>query len=393
MGIILHCDMNNYFVSVELVDKPQLSALPVAVCGDPAQRHGIVLAKNYEAKKFGVVTGESIFEAKKKCSSLVVIKPDYHKYLKYTKQARDIFSRYTDKIYPYGMDEAWLDLGHIPLDKGVETADELRSVIKDELKITASVGVSFNYVFSKLASDMKKPDATTVLPRDQLENTIWKRPAFEMLFVGAATRRALRKMGVLTIGDIAAADPNRLEKILGKKGRMLWEFSNGNDSGFNPCTNNESDIKSLGNTITPPKDITDKNDIAAFIYVLCQTVERRLNKHNFLAGGVSIVIRSDDFSQLTRSVKLPTPTNNPDLIFYYAYNLFSSNYTWDKNVRSIGVKAERISSANIVQTLLFPEELPDNGNIKQILDTVKEKYGNFCHEITATSKDIEILPN
>lgn len=398
-NVVLHSDMNNYFASVECIDRPELKNVPMAVCGDPALRHGIVLAKNEFAKKFGIVTGESSADAKRKCHGLVIVKPDYNKYLKYAKLARDIYRRYSNRIFPYGLDEAWIDLSENCQDceSGKKIADEIRMSIKSELGLTASVGVSFNYVFSKLGSDLKKPDATSVVDFMDYKNTVWNMPAFNLLFVGAATRKALLKIGILTIGDIAKADPKLLQKKLGKKGTMLYEFANGNDSSFDPCSSAEEDIKSLGNTITPPKDICNDDDSAAFLYLLSQSVARRLKKHSFKTNCVSIVIRRSDFTFITRQRSFACPTDDENAIFIYAYSLFENNHDWSINIRSIGVKADKLSNPLYEQMALFDyySEFKAmgfsvsalNSRIKSIHDT----YGSLTLEQSATSKEHEII--
>jgi DNA polymerase-4 len=391
-NVILHCDMDNYFASVECIDKPQLVNRPVAVCGDPAMRHGIVLAKNDMAKKYGIITGESWYAAKSKCPELVVLPPNYPKYLKYAKLARGIYSRYSSRIFPYGMDEAWIDLAdtYNDFEDGIRIADEIRQRIKDELSLTASVGVSFNYIFSKLASDMKKPDATSIIPFHNFKSTAWNLPAFDMLFVGSVTRKTLRSMGILTIGDLANYDPHLLVKKLGKKGWMLWEFANGNDSSFDPCTN---DIKSLGNSITPPKDITSQEDAAAFLYVLSSIVSKRLKKHGFKSLCVSIVVRRSDFTLITRQKSFNHPTAEEDMIFGYAYELFTKNHTWERTVRSIGVRADKLSICENEQLSLldcFEDPKKTNKNISELISEIKEKYGNFGLEQSASGRDAEI---
>lgn len=381
--VVLHCDMNNYFASVECIDKPQLKQIPMAVCGDPAMRHGIVLAKNEPAKKLGIVTGESSVSALEKCAKLVMLPPDYPKYLKYARLARDIYHAYSDKIYPYGLDEAWIDLTDscCACDKAIEIADEIRMRINESLKLTASVGVSFNYIFSKLASDMKKPDATSIVRQEELASTVWNLPAFDLLFVGSATRKILRNMGVLTIGDLARSNPRFLTEKLGKKGRMLWEFANGDDSSFDPCSDREEDLKSLGNTITPPKDITSREDAAAFLYLLSSTVSIRLKKHGKKANCVSVVIRSSDFSITNRQRTLSVATDNHDEIFRKALALFDEHHDWSKNIRSIGVKGEKLTDTVFTQLSFFGEEdASDSVEYRELVAKLEKRYGKITPE-------------
>lgn len=392
--IILHVDFNNYFASVECIDKPELKNIPVAVCGDPKMRHGIVLSKNDAAKSFGVLTGESSYAAKSKCRNLVILKPDYSKYLDYARKARDIYCCYSDKVYPYGLDEAWVNVSGYCDDErdGKVLADEIRQRVKSELKLTASVGVSFNFVFAKLASDMKKPDATSVIAYTNFREAVRNIPAFDMLFVGSVTRKTLKNMGILTIGDLANSDPVLLNRRLGKRGYMLWQFANGNDSSFNPCISSEEEIKSVGNTITPPKDIDNERDAFSFLYILSCAVSNRLVRHELKASCVSIHIRLSDFSSLSRQTSFPNAINDADTIFQYSYYLLKNNHDWSAGIRSIGVKASRLQSAGYEQ-LFFPINEKDysiHSDVKGIIEDVKKKYGHFDLEKSATIKDFDI---
>lgn len=353
--LILHCDMNNFFASVEMIDKPKLRYVPMAVCGDPAMRHGIVLAKNELAKRYGVTTGEPSASAAAKCPRLVIVPPHYDKYTDYSLRARELYRSYTDKIYPYGIDEAWLDLSDMGFSvaDGSDIADELRERIKKELKLTASVGVSFSYVFSKLASDMKKPDATTVLTREDMMERIWTLPASNMLFVGEATEKQLWKMGISTIGELACAAPKRLTERLGKKGAMLREFANGGDADFRPAAIDDDEIKSVGNSITPPKDIMNELSAAQYLYVLAGSVSARLKKRSLKASCVGVSLRRDDFSQLTRQRTLLRPTDDTDVIFANSYALLTKNHDFSRGLRSVGVRADKLEDMRYEQLSFF----------------------------------------
>ena len=377
MKTVLHCDMNNYFASVETLDKPNLASVPMAVCGDPRMRHGVVLAKNEMAKLYGITTGESSKAARMKCPGLVVVLPNYNKYVEYSKRTREIFARFSDEIHPFGIDEAWLVLPDGMSEKaGVLVADELRSVIRRELGLTASVGVSFNYVFSKLASDMKKPDATTSLPQDRMRDTIWGTPATDMLFVGRVTARELSMLGIRTIGDIARQKREFLVSIFGRRGDMLWRFANGDDSSFDPSTDRDSDIKSVTNSVTPPRDICSAHDASAFLYMLSTSIASRLTRYGLKTSCVSISVRREDFSRYTRQRTLSHPTDDKCVIFRYAEGLLSENHVWNKGIRSIGVGADKLSGTHGEQLTFFPEEsiVPP---VAYELDEISRKYKGF----------------
>ena len=203
--------MNNFYASVECMLNPSLRDKAVAVCGSVEERHGIVLAKNYAAKAFGVSTGEAIWQAKQKCPNLTIVEPHYEQYMKFSRKAREIYGRYTDLIEPYGMDECWLDVtGSRTMGNGFEIADEIRRTITFELGLTISAGVSFNKIFAKLGSDMKKPDAVTCIPQETFKDQIWNLPASDMLGVGRATEKVLTRFGINTIGQLAAAPETHL---------------------------------------------------------------------------------------------------------------------------------------------------------------------------------------
>ena len=209
---ILHCNMNNFYASVECMLNPALKEYPVAVCGSVEERHGIDLAKNYKAKAFDVKTGDTVWQAQQKCRDLVIVPPHYEEYIKYSKLARSVYERYTDQVQPYGMDECWLDItgtGSL-FGSPVEVANKIRETIKFELGLTISVGVSFNKIFAKLGSDMKKPDAVTVIPKDTFREKIWKLPSADLLGVGRATQRTLDSYGIRTIGALAQTNPEFL---------------------------------------------------------------------------------------------------------------------------------------------------------------------------------------
>ena len=226
---ILHCDMNNFYASVECMLDPALKKYPIAVCGSVEERHGIVLAKNYKAKAFDVKTGDAVWQAKQKCKDLVVVPPHYEEYIKYSKLARSVYERYTDQVEPYGMDECWLDISGTESLFGSpeKVANEIRETMKFELGLTISVGVSFNKIFAKLGSDMKKPDAVTLIPKDTFKEKIWGLPAADLLGVGRATQRVLDSYCIRTIGDLANTDPEFLRKRLGKNGVVLWNYAKG----------------------------------------------------------------------------------------------------------------------------------------------------------------------
>ena len=206
--VILHCDLNCFYASVELLSHPDLRDVPMAVCGDPNSRHGIILAKNEPAKKFGIQTAETIWQAKKKCPDLVLLPPHHDLYREYSRKVNAIYDQYTDLVEHFGIDESWLDVTHTLHLFGGDAkvlADTLRERMKQELGLTLSVGISFNKVFAKLGSDYKKPDATTVISRENWKELVWPLQVGDLLYVGGAARKLLKQYGITTIGQLPPA--------------------------------------------------------------------------------------------------------------------------------------------------------------------------------------------
>ncbi|MCL2018543.1 MAG: DNA polymerase IV [Oscillospiraceae bacterium] len=372
--VMLHSDINNFYASAECVYNERLRQVPLAVAGDPAMRHGIILAKNDIAKKMGIITGESVYSAKRKVSNLVMLRADYPKYLSFAKKVRKIYAEYGVQVIPFGLDEAWLDLTGTALNmgEGVLLADELRGRVKHELGLTISVGVSYNYIFSKLASDMKKPDATTILTPNDLKSLIWGLPAFELLFVGPATRKKLMNMGILTIGDLAQCNVKLLKRALGKNGETLWMFANGDDRAFDPKTPEHDPFKSIGNTVTMPYDLTSELDILTMLYVLSKTVSARLEKHALKTACISILLKYNDFTTINRQLSLPLPTDKGQKIFISAKRLFMNNFD-AKPIRSVGVHVSRLHNSNYEQLSLLEDENFSDDEITLIENNLRGK--------------------
>ena len=294
--VILHSDLNNFYASVACLYDPALRGKPVAVAGDAEARHGIVLAKNDAAKRCGVATGNPLWLARQRCPDITFVPPDYDRYLRYSELTRELYGSYTDRVEPYGLDECWLDVTESAalFGDGKRIADDIRRRIRAELGVTASVGVSFNKVFAKLGSDLRKPDATTVVDRLHFRESVWPLPAGALLFVGASTRRRLEKNGVRTIGDLARSAPEALERLLGKNGRMLWLFANGCDDSPVARTTARLLIRSVGNGTTAPRDLTSDADVKLVLNGLCESVSSRLRKKGVVCGGVPLGVRYAD---------------------------------------------------------------------------------------------------
>ncbi|WP_093989890.1 DNA polymerase IV [Massiliimalia timonensis] len=378
--VILHSDMNNFYASVESLYHPEYRGKPMAVAGDPEQRHGIVLAKNYEAKAFGVQTGDPLWLAKQKCPDIIFSPPHYDKYLQFSQRAKEIYSEYTDQVEPFGLDECWLDVtGSTGLfGSGKTIADTLRERIKKELGITASVGVSFNKVFAKLGSDLKKPDATTIILPDHFRETVWPLPVSELLYVGKATHQKLRKYGIRTIGDLALTDVRFLEQILGKNGVMLWQFANGLDQSPVSNIGAKSMIKSIGNSTTTPRDLVTDEDIKITLYVLCESVSARMREYDFVCRTVQIGIRDQELHFYERQGAMTYPNRTVKDLFDQSFSLFKLHLP-EKPVRSLSVRACQLSVMGNEQLSLFPEEfkLQKLERLDRAIDKLRERYGHF----------------
>ena len=310
--IILHCDLNCFYASVELLSHPDLRDVPMAVCGDPQSRHGIILAKNEPAKKFGVQTAETIWQAKKKCPDLVLLPPHHDLYREYSRKVNAIYDEYTDLVEPFGIDESWLDVTHTLHLFGGDAralADALRERMKRQLGLTLSVGVSFNKVFAKLGSDYKKPDATTVISRENWNELVWPLPVGDLLYVGGAARKLLKQYGITTIGQLAACKPEMLETLMGKMGTQLYDYANGLDRDPVRSRYDTEPVKSVGNGTTFPQNLPTREQVHAGIAVLADSVASRLRHAGLYAGGVQVTVRDPQFHDRSRQRQLAAPTH------------------------------------------------------------------------------------
>lgn len=385
--VILHSDMNNFYASVECLHRPEVRDCPVVVGGDVEQRHGIVLAKNQKAKATGIKTGEALWQARQKCPNLVVLPPNYPLYLRYSKLARKIYTDYTGRIEPFGLDEAWLDVSG---DNGELVANEIRTRIKAELGVTASVGVSYNKIFAKLGSDIKKPDATTVISQDNYKSVAWPLPVDELLYVGRATRNKLYKYNVSTIGELAAVPVTTLHDWFGKVGYVLHAFANGLDDSPVMQMDEESLIKSIGNSTTTPRDLVCDEDIKVILFVLCESVCSRLREHGFIARTVAVSVRDTELFSFERQTKLPRASCISGEIASMALQLFRQHYHWPKPIRSIGVRCtDLIPAAAPLQLSLFGDEehRQKQERIDRTVDDLRRRFGHFCIQRAAVLAD------
>lgn len=384
--VILHCDLNNYFASVELLEKPELREKPVIVGGSTENRHGIVLAKNYPAKSFGIMTGESVSNALGKCPSLTILEPHYDKYLSYSCAVREIYKRYTDLVEAMGIDECFLDVtgsGYL-FGSGFRIANEIRESVKRETGLTISAGVSFNKIFAKLGSDMKKPDAVTVISRDDFQEKIWNLPANEMLGVGMKTYKKLWYRGIRTIGDIANCDPDRMQTYLGKMGQVLWVYANGYENSPVMQENERCPIKSIGHGTTTTADLDTEREVFDTIIELSEEIGTKLRKNRLKSCGVAVGIRENDLSVREYQMKFAHPTQLTRDVARGAMKVFREKHIWRCPIRSVTVRAIYISAEDEPEQLTIFDEYAWHGELLRLektVDAIREQYGD--HSITS----------
>ncbi|NLJ16157.1 MAG: DNA polymerase IV [Clostridiales bacterium] len=395
---ILHSDMNGFYASVECLYNPKIRMKPVIVAGDEKARHGIVLAKNEIAKAYGVKTGDTLWQAKLLCPEAVFVAPNFDRYIKMSRLAKQIYYDFTDKVESFGLDEAWLDVTESLnlFGSGKDIADKIRKRIKNELGLTVSVGVSFNKIFAKLGSDMKKPDATTVISRDDFKQKIWNLPVRDLLFVGKATDKKLNSYGIKTIGELASTDKKILQRNLGKHGATLWEYANGLDKSEVSEYNSKEPVKSIGNSVTTPKDLIDFNEVKITLGLLCESVSSRLREKDFLCRTVQIGIRTTDLIWIERQAKLSHPDRTAGELFKTAFSLFKANYSFENDlpIRSLSVKACDLEKSDYEQLTfneISQEEL--NESLENTIDYLREKFGYFSVHKGIMLTDEELWEN
>ncbi len=379
--MILHCDLNNFFASVECLFRKDLAGLPVAVCGSVESRHGIVLAKNEIAKSFGVKTAEAVWQAQLKCPKLVIIPPHYDRYLEFSRRAREIYERFTNIIESMGIDECWLDVtdSQSLFGSGEKIANEIRRTVKKELGVTISVGVSFNKVFAKLGSDMKKPDAVTVLDRSNFKERAWGLKANEILGVGHSTEKALRALGIFTIGDIAKTPANVLSAALGKHGQMLWQYANGLDNSPILKDSEHPPAKSIGRSITGKTDLQNNNDVKKVFFALSESVMHSLRENKAMAGTIQITIRDSLLNIQEHQQRLSMPTRLASVLTYTGMELFTRHWDWRRPVRSVGIRACELVSEDDSCQLTFGydyEKLEQLEKLEKSVETIRDRYGS-----------------
>lgn len=383
---ILHVDMNCFYASCEMAYHPKLQGKPIAVCGDPERRSGIVLTASYPAKRMGVKTGMPLWEAQQHCRDIIFVPAHYDLYTRYSEYTREIFLRYSDQVEPFGLDEAWIDCtGSQQIHgDGPTIAKKISDTVKDELGITCSIGVSWNKTLAKLGSDYKKPDATTIISRNNFKKIVWPLPASDLLYVGNKTAAKLSNYAIHTIGDLAQTNPKFLQEKLGKVGVMIWQFANGMDSA--PVAKYEykdviAPIKSIGNSWTTPRDLLTDEDVWIVILLLAESVAARLRENHFRCRGVEVTLRDSSLFSFERQCKLQQPTMQEQDIAEAAYKLYKKNYRWGEHLRSIGVRAIDLRPETEPCQISFDcsaEKQEEMEKLESAIDNVRGRFGYYA---------------
>ena len=400
---ILHSDANSFYASVETVLDPRLRGRAVAVCGSTDERHGIVLAKSEAAKRCGIKTGMITFEAQRLCKDLIIVHPHYDYYLKFSRLIHGIYRRYTDRVEPFGMDECWLDVTASARGP-MEIAEEIRRSVEEELGLTVSIGVSFNKIFAKLGSDMKKPNAITEISRDNFKEKVWPLPSSELLYCGPATTEKLRRRMVYTIGDLAKQDGERIRKALGKCGYDLWRFANGLDDSRVAHEDYSAPARSVGHGITCVSDVETPEEAYKVLLALSQDIGYRLRLMNLRARGVHLIAKDTELYYHGWQARLEAPTQDELAIANAAFSILRKNYVWRRYIRALTVAAIDLECASgAEQTVMFYdyEKQSKRRAIGAALDDIREKYGKGAvkpclildeDKIPATNHDDVIMP-
>ena len=377
MRTILHSDLNNFYASCECLLNPDIKDKAVVVGGSQSDRHGVVLAKNYKAKSFGIKTGDTLFEARQKCPDVVYVEAHFSVYQKYAKLVKDIYREYTDRIESFGIDEAWLDVTEsINLfGSGEEIAEKIRKRVKEEIGLTVSIGVSYNKIFAKLGSDLKKPDAVTIISPQNYMRVVWPLKVEELLYVGRATKKKLNDMAIYTIGDLACTDENVLISKFGKWGEYLYTYANGKDSSPVLKFNEENEIKSIGNSLTFYRDLTSNDDVKALIYMLSESVSSRMKDDGkVFATTVRLWVVDKNLNSFVRQTKIPASGLSSD-IGKVAMQIFLDNYKWLAPVRGVGVSVCDFCNTHQLYIEEKSDKIQKLQNLESVVEDVRRRYG------------------
>ena len=389
MRTIFHCDINNCFASIEMAIHPELRRFPIAVAGDPHERRGIVLAKSESAKKCGVKTGDPLWRAKQKCPQIRFVLPHFEVYEQYSLAIRQYYEQFTERVEPYGLDECWLDVTTRQLGECacyLPLAEKIRLDIKRIFGVTVSIGVSFNKIFAKLGSDLRKPDAVTLIDPEHFREQIWPLPVSSLLYVGRSTVQKLWRAGIFTIGHLAAVTPVFIRNLLGKNGLKLWVYANGMDDSPVLAPYEQPLRQSLGHGTTLPVDVCSIADLWPTILMLSENIAMGLQNENLIGFGIQIYIRRTDLTFQQFQMALDFGLSSSRMIADYSLMLLSQNYDWEQAIRAIGIRLFDLHTPEEPHQLsLFgiPEQSRKNHVYAQIDGTVQKIRMRFGEEAIA----------
>lgn len=391
--VILHCDMNGFFASIELLDYPELRDKPMAVCGNPRSRHGIILAKNEIAKAHGIVTAETLWQARKKCPDLVTVPPHHEKYRHYSRLINGLYQEFTDQVEPFSIDESWLDVtgSRRLFGTGVEIANAIRKKVKETYSLTLSVGVSFNKIFAKMGSEYKKPDATTEITRDNFRNILWPMDIGELFFVGEVTAQKLRTCGIKTIGELAVSDRFMVMELLGKHGGEIHDYANGLDITPVLRFDQLERMKSVGHGTTFSRNISGMKEIRTAVTGLSDEVASRLRKNRVKAFGVKVDIKDPGLKTISRQIQLDNPTNLTDRIAEAAMEIIGKSWQNRNPIRMLTVTGINLCDENQAEQLsLFASEnvrTDVSEKAERAIDDIRDRFGNDAIKFASTIKN------
>ncbi len=378
---ILHVDVNNAFLSWTAIEmlkqgsKIDIRTIPAVIGGDETKRSGIVLAKSNIAKTFGIVTGETLYQARIKCPNLQVFKSNYKSYKKYSDGLYKLLLEYTDKIERYSIDECFLDMTeYLQKDTLLNKAKEINKRVKEELGFTVNIGVANNKLLAKMASDFTKPDKVHTLFKNEIKAKMWKLNISELFMLGRKTIPKLNNMGIKTIGDLAKYDKTILIKKFGKHGLLMWEYANGIDNS--EVHYKFEKPKGVGNSITLPQDISDIEKLEEVLLLITDHVTYRLRKYDLLANVVNVQLRTNEFKDFSHQKKLISSTSNTKEIYNQAREILREMYKNETPIRLIGMRVDNLVEKDQIQMSLFDnKESRKQDRLDKVLDGLKNKYG------------------
>lgn len=377
MRYILHSDLNNFYASVECMYNPELRNKAVIVVGDSEKRHGIVLAKSNLAKSKGIKTGDTIWEAEQKCPDVVPVKARLDVYQRVSRKVKSMYREYTDQMESFGIDEAWLDVSHRvrSWDEAVGLADEIRKRVIDEFGLTVSIGVSFNKVFAKLGSDLKKPNATTLISSENYKEVVWRLPVDSMIYIGSRTKAKLNKHNIFTLGDLAESSEHFMSLLIGKVGVMLRHMARGEDDSIVKWADEKDEVKSISNSTTCPRDLKKESEVKGVIYILAESVAERMRKEGFWTRDVSLSIKDSTLKYQCWQKKLEFATNLASDIANACLDLFK-NYDWSTTVRAVGVRVSNWDNGQNQMSLFYDTaKHTKREKLECVVENLRDRWG------------------